>query len=84
MLQIIIYISLHRHLLFLLLLLLLLLHHLARLFLRTLAPWIARRRTPSIKEQYQEIGGGSPILKWTNVQGERMAKLLDMLSPETG
>lgn len=29
-----------------------------------LAPWIARRRTPQIKKQYAEIGGGSPIGMW--------------------
>lgn len=50
---------------------------------RLLAPWIAKRRTPSIKEQYAAIGGGSPILKWTRYQGEEMVKILDELSPET-
>lgn len=50
---------------------------------RLLAPWIANRRTPSIKEQYAAIGGGSPILKWTRHQGEEMVKILDELSPET-
>ncbi|KAM0791658.1 hypothetical protein ACM66B_006094 [Microbotryomycetes sp. NB124-2] len=48
-----------------------------------LAPLIAKRRTPKIEEQYAKIGGGSPILKWTRIQGEGMAKLLDELSPET-
>ncbi|KAB5593344.1 Ferrochelatase [Ceratobasidium theobromae] len=48
-----------------------------------LAPWIAKRRTPSIREQYAAIGGGSPILKWTRFQGQEMAKLLDELSPQT-
>lgn len=52
-------------------------------FQKYLAPWIARRRAPSIEKQYEEIGGGSPILRWTNVQGEGMAKLLDELHPET-
>ncbi|CAF5054827.1 unnamed protein product, partial [Rotaria sp. Silwood1] len=32
---------------------------------KKLAPWIARRRTPSIQEQYAKIGGGSPIKMWT-------------------
>ncbi|KAG8715866.1 ferrochelatase hem15 [Ceratobasidium sp. 395] len=50
---------------------------------RLLAPWIAKRRTPSIREQYASIGGGSPILKWTRFQGEGMVKLLDELSPQT-
>ena len=49
-----------------------------------LAPWIAKRRTPKIKEQYDKIGGGSPIKKWTEKQGEGMVKLLDEISPETG
>ncbi|XP_074062746.1 ferrochelatase, mitochondrial isoform X1 [Macrotis lagotis] len=48
-----------------------------------LAPFIARRRTPKIQEQYRKIGGGSPIKKWTNKQGEGMIKLLDELSPHT-
>jgi hypothetical protein len=45
---------------------------------------IAKRRTPKIKEQYNQIGGGSPILKWTRQQGEMMEKVLDRISPETG
>lgn len=50
---------------------------------RILAPWIAKRRTPKIEEQYTAIGGGSPILKWTKIQGEQMCKLLDELNPDT-
>ncbi|XP_033367379.1 ferrochelatase, mitochondrial isoform X3 [Parus major] len=49
-----------------------------------LAPLIAKRRTPKIQEQYSRIGGGSPIKKWTAVQGEGMVKLLDSMSPHTG
>ncbi|GAA6009682.1 hypothetical protein JCM11491_001057 [Sporobolomyces phaffii] len=52
-------------------------------FQSTLAPLIAKRRTPKIEKQYADIGGGSPILKWTRIQGEGMVKLLDELSPET-
>lgn len=48
------------------------------------AKFISTRRTPKIKEQYQAIGGGSPILYWTRKQGEAMEKLLDTISPETG
>lgn len=33
-----------------------------------LGPYIAKRRTPSIIEKYNEIGGGSPILEWTQKQ----------------
>lgn len=50
---------------------------------KTLGPWIARRRTPSIQEQYAKIGGGSPIKMWTEKQGEGMVKILDKISPET-
>lgn len=49
-----------------------------------LAPWIAKRRSPRIQEQYKRIGGGSPIRMWTDRQGEGMVKILDKLSPETG
>ncbi|ORZ20704.1 ferrochelatase [Absidia repens] len=52
-------------------------------FQPAIAKWIAKRRTPSIREQYDSIGGGSPILKWTRKQGQAMEKLLDELSPET-
>ncbi len=48
-----------------------------------LAPLIARRRTPKIVEQYDKIGGGSPILRWTRTQGKAMTELLDELHPET-
>ncbi|XP_064900616.1 ferrochelatase, mitochondrial-like isoform X3 [Columba livia] len=48
-----------------------------------LAPFIAKRRTPKIQEQYSRIGGGSPIKKWTALQGEGMVKLLDSMSPRT-
>lgn len=52
-------------------------------FQSILAPLIARRRTPQIEQQYTDIGGGSPILRYTNLQGERMAALLDELHPAT-
>jgi ferrochelatase len=48
------------------------------------AKYIARRRTPQIQDQYNQIGGGSPILHWTEKQGEMMEKILDQISPETG
>ena len=38
-------------------------------FQSKLGPWIAKRRTPSIIEKYNEIGGGSPIATWTQLQG---------------
>ncbi|PPQ67289.1 hypothetical protein CVT25_005873 [Psilocybe cyanescens] len=52
-------------------------------FQRFLAPFIARRRTPQIEKQYAAIGGGSPILHYTQLQGDGMAQLLDELHPET-
>ncbi|XP_066020168.1 ferrochelatase, mitochondrial-like isoform X2 [Pocillopora verrucosa] len=48
-----------------------------------MAQWIARRRTPKIQEQYQKIGGGSPIKMWTEKQGEGMIKLLDDMCPDS-
>ena len=50
---------------------------------RFLGPYIARRRTKSVAQKYDEIGGGSPILAWTEEQGRGMCERLDTLSPET-
>ncbi|ETW81087.1 hypothetical protein HETIRDRAFT_385801 [Heterobasidion irregulare TC 32-1] len=52
-------------------------------FQSMIAPWIAKRRTPQIEAQYTAIGGGSPILRYTELQGKSMATLLDELHPET-
>ncbi|KAF9565952.1 ferrochelatase hem15 [Mortierella alpina] len=52
-------------------------------FQKYAAQVIAKRRTPKIKEQYNQIGGGSPIRKWTTEQGTAMEKILDKISPET-
>lgn len=52
-------------------------------FQSTLAKFIARRRTPKIEEHYREIGGGSPIRKWSEYQASEACKLLDKLSPGT-
>ncbi|EMR63456.1 putative ferrochelatase mitochondrial precursor protein [Eutypa lata UCREL1] len=48
-----------------------------------IGPLIANRRTPKIQKQYAEIGGGSPIRKWSEYQNEEMCKILDKISPET-
>jgi ferrochelatase len=48
-----------------------------------LGPFIARRRAPKVRGLYQKIGGGSPILRYTQAQGEGMVARLDRLSPET-
>lgn len=48
-----------------------------------LGPLISKRRTPKIQKQYAEIGGGSPIRKWSEHQAAEMCKILDKTSPET-
>jgi ferrochelatase len=48
-----------------------------------LGPLIAKRRTPKIQKQYADIGGGSPIRKWSEYQCAEMCKVLDTISPET-
>ncbi len=50
---------------------------------RFLGPLIANRRTKSVEQKYDEIGGGSPILAWTESQGRGMCERLDEMSPET-
>jgi ferrochelatase len=52
-------------------------------FQRWLGPFIARRRTPTVRKLYEGIGGGSPILHWTEIQGQGMVDRLDRISPET-
>lgn len=49
----------------------------------TLGPYIAKRRTAEVQKKYGEIGGGSPIHKWTKLQGELLCQKLDNLSPST-
>lgn len=48
-----------------------------------IAKFIAFRRTPTITSHYKEIGGGSPIRKWSEFQNSEACKLLDKLSPHT-
>ncbi len=50
---------------------------------RWLGPFIARRRTPKVRNLYGNIGGGSPILRYTEAQGKGMVARLDRISPET-
>ena len=50
---------------------------------RWLGPFIARRRTPKVRNLYAGIGGGSPILRYTEAQGRGMVARLDRISPET-
>ena len=47
-------------------------------FLRyPLAKLISKRRAPTAKKIYQELGGSSPILKLTNEQSESLEKKLN-------
>ena len=47
-------------------------------FLRyPLAKLISKRRAPTAKKIYQELGGSSPILKLTNEQSEALEKKLN-------
>ncbi|KAF8248092.1 ferrochelatase [Wilcoxina mikolae CBS 423.85] len=48
-----------------------------------LGPLIARRRTPKIEAQYTEIGGGSPIRRWSELQASEACKILDKTHPST-
>jgi protoporphyrin/coproporphyrin ferrochelatase len=48
-----------------------------------LGPRIAKiRARRSVVNQYAKIGG-SPLSKWTDLQGEKLVSLLDQLSPQT-
>ena len=49
-------------------------------FQSKLGPLIAKRRTPSIIEKYNEIGGGSPIFDWTTKQVGVHAVLVQIYS----
>lgn len=49
----------------------------------TIAKYIARFRTSKIEKQYEEIGGGSPIRRWSEYQASRVCEILDEISPET-
>lgn len=50
---------------------------------RNIAKYIAKLRTPKIEKQYREIGGGSPIRKWSEYQAAEVCKILDKTSPNT-
>lgn len=49
----------------------------------TIAKYIAKFRTPKIQQQYREIGGGSPIRKWSEYQANKVCEILDEACPET-
>jgi ferrochelatase len=46
-------------------------------------PLIAKNRSVKVKKQYEQIGGGSPLRKWTNIQGNLMCQKLDKILPAT-
>jgi ferrochelatase len=48
-----------------------------------LGPFIVSMRYRRVQANYRAIGGGSPILRWTNEQGAGMVSWLDRLSPQT-
>jgi len=52
-------------------------------FQKHLGAWIARRRSPEIAKKYSEIGGGSPIYRWTDLQGRLLCERLDRVCPES-
>lgn len=49
----------------------------------TFAKYIAKFRTSKIEQQYKEIGGGSPIRKWSEYQAAKVCEILDETCPET-
>ena len=52
-------------------------------FQKYLAKLIAKIRTPSIEKKYDEIGGGSPIRYWTEIQSQKVCEILDKSNPDT-
>jgi ferrochelatase len=52
-------------------------------FQSKLGPFIAKRRAPKVAKLYEAIGGGSPILDFSEAQGAAMCARLDRLSPGT-
>lgn len=50
---------------------------------QVLGKFIATRRAPKVRALYDAIGGGSPILQWTEAQGAAMCARLDEMSPST-
>jgi ferrochelatase len=41
------------------------------------ARFISAMRTPKVRKKYAEIGGGSPLLRWTRVQASGLLELLN-------
>lgn len=51
-------------------------------FQNILLKFILKRRTPTIESHYAEIGGGSPIRRWSEYQVGEVCKKLDQVNPE--
>ncbi len=51
------------------------------LFRKPLAKWIARRRAPESWKNYERIGGSSPVLAWTERQGQGLAARIATAMP---
>ena len=50
--------------------------------IRAFVAWmITAARTPTIKEHYYEIGGSSPLMKWTKLQGDETSRKLCGMYP---
>jgi len=52
-------------------------------FQHSLGKFIAWRRYKTIEEHYEEIGGGSPILKYSEIQAKGACEILDKIHPQT-
>lgn len=52
-------------------------------FQKYVGPLIAKRRAPTVSNDYKMIGGKSPIKVWTEIQGRGMSEILDEISPST-
>ncbi|SCU84153.1 LAMI_0C06458g1_1 [Lachancea mirantina] len=55
----------------------------SRKYQPTIAKYISKFRSPKIEQQYREIGGGSPIKKWSELQAKRVCEILDEKCPES-
>jgi ferrochelatase len=52
-------------------------------FQKIFANLITRFRTSKIQKQYAEIGGSSPIRKWSELQAKETCRILDTTSPSS-
>lgn len=50
---------------------------------KPLGTFIAWRRYGEVEKRYEEIGGGSPIRRWSEYQAKKVCESLDKTNPET-